>query len=594
MSEPPNSGDRTSIPSTDSPIHPDFPQWTSANASEVFPGILPPLSAQLGTELVNHGFDCAFKSLGTFKLLGLNRANRAHCVGTFYGRVHLNVSMIRAQAEHLPFSSAEDVDEQYLGYSKEPGTKKTVRRSFGTRIFRFFAVFRILWVLINHSRRFGRVTAFVQEAVSTQRKIVVDALTDDALIENVERLHGFLRKVLEFHVLNSALASSSSSAVDAIVRRLMGQERGGRVGANLFTGIGKMEVSRANEAIWELSQLVLQSDYLKDVFLTRPVNRVVETLRESTEADAKEFLGQLSSLLRRYGYHSMREVELSAPSWEEDPSFVIRAVKNNLKSGARSPREVAETQTCVRLDAERELKGSTWVVLALPLGLFVKLARRLVVCREATKACWVRMLALCRPLYREIGRRLVAQARLESEDDLHFLVRGEVSQLLKGEMEMSAARALISERKREHRYFEKIELPEHFVGRPVPLEKSEPQKMRRDQQSPSTLRGIPVAPGIVTAKARVITKVDEDAFLEPGEILVAPFTNDAWTPLFSNASALVVDRGGLLSHGSIVARECGLPAVTNVKCACRLIETGDTVTVDGLRGEVILSGQKCG
>ena len=89
-------------------------------------------------------------------------------------------------------------------------------------------------------------------------------------------------------------------------------------------------------------------------------------------------------------------------------------------------------------------------------------------------------------------------------------------------------------------------------------------------------------------RARVITQLDEDAAVEPGEILVAPFTDAAWTPLFFTAAAVVVDLGGPLSHGSTVAREYGLPAVVNVKTGTRQIRTGQEITVDGTRGEVLL------
>jgi phosphoenolpyruvate synthase/pyruvate phosphate dikinase len=102
------------------------------------------------------------------------------------------------------------------------------------------------------------------------------------------------------------------------------------------------------------------------------------------------------------------------------------------------------------------------------------------------------------------------------------------------------------------------------------------------------LEGIGVSPGVVTAQARVITDPRRDAVLKPGEILVAPVTDAAWTPLFVTAAATVVDVGGPLSHGSIVAREFGMPCVVNVSGATQLIATGQTITVDGGAGKVYL------
>ena len=130
-----------------------------------------------------------------------------------------------------------------------------------------------------------------------------------------------------------------------------------------------------------------------------------------------------------------------------------------------------------------------------------------------------------------------------------------------------------------------IELPEAFRGRPVPR----PKSTRMVERTGRVLTGIPVSPGRVTGKARVILSPRTDAKILPGEILVAPVTDAGWTPLFLVARGLVVDVGGLLSHGSIVAREYGIPGVINVKDATRIIRDGEMITVDGDRGEVILS-----
>lgn len=95
-----------------------------------------------------------------------------------------------------------------------------------------------------------------------------------------------------------------------------------------------------------------------------------------------------------------------------------------------------------------------------------------------------------------------------------------------------------------------------------------------------------VSPGIATGRARVILQADAANTIQPGEILIAPHTDPGWTPCFLAAAGVVVDIGGLLSHGSVVAREYGLPAVVNVGLATRMIKTGQQVRVDGYRGTV--------
>jgi len=100
------------------------------------------------------------------------------------------------------------------------------------------------------------------------------------------------------------------------------------------------------------------------------------------------------------------------------------------------------------------------------------------------------------------------------------------------------------------------------------------------------LKGLGVSPGIATGKARVILRADTEEQLLAGEILVAPFTDPGWTPYFVPAAAIVMDEGGVISHGSIVAREYGIPAVVNVGDGTKIIKTGQMIEVDGNNGVV--------
>lgn len=106
----------------------------------------------------------------------------------------------------------------------------------------------------------------------------------------------------------------------------------------------------------------------------------------------------------------------------------------------------------------------------------------------------------------------------------------------------------------------------------------------------TVLYGLPVSAGLVEGLARVVESADAEVALEPGEILVAPYTDPGWAPHFAAAAGLVVEEGGALSHGSVVARELGLAAVVNVRDATRAIRTGDRLRVDGFKGVVVRLG----
>jgi len=207
-------------------------------------------------------------------------------------------------------------------------------------------------------------------------------------------------------------------------------------------------------------------------------------------------------------------------------------------------------------------------------------------------AAWptVRALAL------ELGRRLTAAGSLDRADDVFYLetpaleaacaARAEGPARPEAREEAARQRALRAQRKRLHPP-PMIPVGSRFRFGPFSMEAWETQ--RRNPEHAETLEGFAVSPGRVTGRASVILSPADFAAMEPGTILVCPATTPAWTPLFTRATALVTDIGGVLAHGSIVAREYGIPAVMGTGNATQRIVSGQTITVDGDTGTVALA-----
>lgn len=200
-----------------------------------------------------------------------------------------------------------------------------------------------------------------------------------------------------------------------------------------------------------------------------------------------------------------------------------------------------------------------------------------------------RLLADCRarlhplPIRRallELGTRLTRRGIFREADDIFFLYLEEVAPICRGSSGDVAV--LIAQRRAEYARNRTFTPPPVIIGDFNPtLHLATPA-----DSSVRELRGLAVSPGIVTGPARVLRTIDEHAVVLPGEILVAPFTDPGWTPYFLPAAAIVMDMGGLLTHGSIIAREYGIPAVVNVGTATQVITTGQRLQVDGNRGVV--------
>jgi pyruvate,water dikinase len=192
-----------------------------------------------------------------------------------------------------------------------------------------------------------------------------------------------------------------------------------------------------------------------------------------------------------------------------------------------------------------------------------------------------RVYALVRRWTVEAGRRLAARGELESSGDVWMLRREEVLSGLDG----AVAPGVLAGRARDGRgmirSFRNFESPNEIGS-------SHGFAPRASTANGKVLHGSACSPGRVRGPARVVRRIEDAGRVRPGDVLVAPFTDPGWTPVFPRIAAVVTETGGLLSHAAVIARECGIPAVLAVRDATRTIRDGDVIEVDGHRGTVQL------
>jgi len=192
----------------------------------------------------------------------------------------------------------------------------------------------------------------------------------------------------------------------------------------------------------------------------------------------------------------------------------------------------------------------------------------------------MRIFAICRAMIVPVGTALAERGLLDASDDVFFMTLPEARRAVAGE----DLRATVADRRATYRR----ELARRRVPRVLLSDGTEAETLL-PSSADGGIRGTPASPGIARGAARVILS-PAGARLEPGEVLVAPSTDPGWTPLFLTASALVMEMGGMMSHGAVVAREYGIPAVVGVPDATGRIATGARLVVDGSAGTVAVEG----
>ena len=556
--------------------------WTSANVQEVLPGQMSPFASSIQLEaLEKYGLE-------PVERMGIKLTNDDPFFAFFYGRAFLNVTMMLDMIDQTPFASQEALMDQYLSLSRASANDfdytKIPQRRMWKKLAGYIRVLpRMLWYRIRLPKDIERSEEIVEAFRREDAERPVSEQSDEELVQTFEDGIDRSGDVGITHVSGAGITGSAFEVLRNCTERWLDDEAG-TLQANLVTGLAGLESALPAFELWELSRLVLASAVLKEAFETSDGAEIERRLEAANRDETAAFRRAFVKFIEHHGHRSVMEAEAAAKSWEEDVATVYVMIRNYLKADpAASPQRIEERQRKQREaatdESRRKLRFWQRPIFRYALGE----AQQWIASREHTKSLLVRTTDRSRHYSREMARRLVERGKLADAFDLYQLTWTEARALLLGELSPEEAAASIERRKEEHARNATVTLPEMFRGRPIPLR---PEEMALPEGR--VLEGIPVSPGRVTAKARVIMDPRTDAAIEPGEVLVAPVTDAGWTPLFVAASAVVVDVGGTLSHGSTVAREYGLPAVVNVKYGTRMIRTGQTITVDGTLGTVVL------
>jgi pyruvate,water dikinase len=288
---------------------------------------------------------------------------------------------------------------------------------------------------------------------------------------------------------------------------------------------------------------------------------------------------ELETFLERYGHRALAEIDLGLPRWSEDPAHLLGAIANyhRLGAGAIAPdaqfaRGAREAEAMIATLLSRVHGPRRLLTRAL-----LRRVRALAGAREQPKFNVVRIFARGRAILAPVGAALAGAGRIAAGDDLWFLTLPEVRRAVAGD----DMRAVVTGRRAEYRREER----RRHIPRVLLSDGTDAEAAFASPAADGAIRGTPASPGTAHGIAHVMLS-PAGARLEPGEVLVAPATDPGWTPLFLTASALVMEMGGMMSHGAVVAREYGIPAVVGVPDATTRIVTGERIVVDGSAGTV--------
>lgn len=361
----------------------------------------------------------------------------------------------------------------------------------------------------------------------------------------------------------------------------------------ICSGTAQVLSAEMGRDIWKLAGVVKKEPRLKRLFEKEKPENILNALDAMPES--KQFQNMLGLFLSKNGHRGLKELELQSLRWKENPTPVLGMIRNYMLMET-DPGEHERHITQNRSDLETEIQNCLTGLAGERVFPFrwylvrrlVKVTKYFSRTRENSRFYHTLGFYAVRKKILQMEKVFMAEGKLRCSGDIFYLRLQEVLRLQQGSFGWADAEELIRERRMLHIRLSRISPPKTIN---VKLKSPAADGNLSDAGSHDMFAGQPASPGCYEGRARVIMDPSIDVELKPGEILVAPYTDPAWTPLFLTAGAAVVEIGSYLSHAGTVAREFGMPCVVDLPGCTRFIHTGCRVRVDGDKGVVTLMEQ---
>lgn len=401
------------------------------------------------------------------------------------------------------------------------------------------------------------------------------------------------RYLPKYFVAPLAAGMASINLVNQLLKHFLGTTQGDLAGmkavmVQLTRGLPFNVTTEMDLYLWETAQAIRKDPGSRRFFSEHTPETLAEAYQQAALPEAAQ--AAMEAFMERYGMRGVGEIDLGRPRWQEEPLQIVKMIFSYLQIEAedKAPDTIflqnAEESEKVIAQMEAQIRQTRGGRLKSRLFRFAaSRVRNLVGLRESPKFFIVRTMGIIRSSMLESGAELSEADILQEPGDIFYLKAAELEALAGGET--ADWKAIVAERRRVYER-EKLrrQIPvilfsdgRAFYGAPG-------SSVAGGSKGYS---GSPVSPGVVEGTVRVILSPHETTLL-PGEILVCPGTDPAWTPLFLAAGGLVMEVGGMMTHGAVVAREYGIPAVVGVADATRLLKTGQRVRLDGGSGIIEL------
>lgn len=560
--------------------------FDNSNIVESYPGLVTPLTYSFAQYAYARVYRAFVRMVGVPEdVIAANATIFENMLGRIDGRVYYNlVNWYRALALLPGFAINRAHMETMMGVSQP--LPEAVTASIGAGDLTGFARWReygrmaragfgLLMQAMRLKRTIAGFEARLNEAIGPDSLDTSSANLSELAAE-YRRIEASLLDRWDAPIVNDFLCMMAFGASRKLMERWFGQS-GLELHNHVMIGQGDIISAQPAKRIALMGAMIADVEGLADAIEAQGV----EALKDHSKLQA-----EFDAYIARFGDRCTQELKLESITLDQDPSSLLSA----MAAAARRPAIDAKQAAPTALEFSTVAKGKP--VRAMIAKMFVGWAKARVRDRENLRFERTRIFGRARKVFMAMGRELTALGHLDAPRDALYLSVTELLGVVEGFTSTQDIRALANLRRREMEESAKRPDPDERLtvsGAAINIGMGSSGAVTQDDDSNALKRsGTACSAGVVSATARVIDDPATQS-LDHGDILVARHTDPGWIAVFANASAIVVERGSLLSHSAIVAREMGIPCVVALKGATRWIKDGETISVDGSTGEVTRS-----
>ena len=567
--------------------------WDNSNIIESYPGVTTPLTFSFIIKVYEAVYSqfCGIMGVSN-EDIARNSNVLANMLGLIQGRVYYNLLSWYKLLALLPgYALNAEFMEKMMGVKERFELKDLPQRTKLNERMRVLNMLRIIFKNLRALPKMRRdFTRDFNAVILQYKQINFDNCRAEELMRLYMSFEQTLLKRWKAPLVNDFFAMIYFGVLQKLIAKY-GMGESTNLHNDLLCGARDIISTEPIRMSLSLSTLIQEDASAKELFLK---NNEQEIWKQLTEGRFPSIKKAFDEYIDRFGERCVGELKLETITYSQDPAAFVRIIRSYVSQGITTASAHSNIDIELREKAEsivaKTLKGKP--MKRMIFNYFLEGTRSLVSNRENLRYERTRAFGVVRQIFCAIGKRFYAESILDHPRDIFYLRKEEIFEFIQGASVNKDLKSLVALRKKEFTSFEKEKPSERIATRGIVYHGNDLKTGTKQVALDGDLKGIGCCPGRVKAKVRIVLDPKEVEDLN-GDILVTSSTDPGWVTLFPTASAILVERGSLLSHSAIVSREMGKPCIVGVTGILEKLRTGDIVEMDGSTGEIKIIDANC-